>query len=143
MISGINFKNSKTRQATGLKQVAGVSFFGEGGEWVAYFGPIKLTLNHFSYKCTATDTRNTYFRGFHTVTAARIFAKRRKHGRTIIEHFRAEKLKALKERLRLSMSELGELIGVSPKTAESYLSGHRAVPVGLLKTAITKINLMG
>lgn len=141
MISGNNFKNPKTRQATGLKQVAGVSFFGEDGEWVAYLGPIKLTLNHYSYKCTATDTRNTYFRGFHTVTAAKLFAKRRRHGRTIVEHQRAEQLKAEQERLNLSLEGIAELIGRSPKTAESYFSGHRAVPVGLIERFCNDYNV--
>ena len=130
-MSEIKAKKSKTRQATGFRQVAGVLFQAKNGEWVAMVGPVKLTLNHYSYKCTATDTRNTYFRGFHTVTAAKLFAKRRRHGRTIIEHLRAEKLKAAKERLQLSVSGLADRIGVSPKTAESYLSGHRAVPEGI------------
>lgn len=127
-------KNKKTRQATGLKQVAGVSFFGEDGEWVSYLGPIKLTLNHYGYKCTATDTRNTYFRGFHTVTAAMLFAKRRKYGRTFIEHLRAEKLKAEKERLGLTPSAFAEKIGKSVQTTKSYLAGRRVVPVGLVES---------
>ena len=97
-------KNSKTRQATWFRQIVGVLFQAKNGEWISMVGHIKLTLNHYGYKCTATGTRNIYFRGFHTVTAARLFAKRRKHGRTFIEHLRAEKLKAEKERLGISLS---------------------------------------
>lgn len=122
---------TKTPQVTGLKKLAGVMFFAENGKWVANIGPVKLTLNHYSYKCTATDTRDGYFRGFHTITAARLFAKRRRHGRTIVEHMRAEKLKAEKERLGLSRRGLAKLIGVSEKTIENYFSGYRAVPEGV------------
>jgi len=121
-------KNTKTRQATGFRHVAGVWFQAKDGEYSAMVGPVKLTLDNYSYKCTAQDTRNTYFRGFHTVTAAKLFAKRRKHGRTIIEHQRAERLKAEKERLGLSLSGFAKLLGKTPKTIESYFSGHRAVP---------------
>ena len=133
MMSEIKNKNTKTRQATGFKQVAGVLFQAKNGQWVSMVGPVKLTLNHYGYKCTATDTRNTYFRGFHTVTAAMVFAKRRKHGRTIMEHFRAEKLKAEKERLGLTLSAFSEKIGKSVQTTKSYLAGRRAVPVGLVE----------
>ena len=118
-------------KATGLRQVSGVQFFSENGEWVANRGPIKLTLDNYGYKCTAQDTRNTYFRGFHTVTAAKLFARRRRYGRTIIEHQRAEKLKAEKERLGLTLSSLAEKIGKSVQTTKSYLAGRRAVPEGL------------
>lgn len=128
------FKNPKTRQATGFRQVAGVLFQAQNGEWVAMVGPVKLTLDNYGYKCTATDTRNTYFRGFHTVTAAMLFAKRRKYGRTFIEHLRAEKLKAEKERLGLTPSAFAEKIGKSVQTTKSYLAGRRVVPVGLVES---------
>ena len=126
-------KNKKTRQATGFRQVAGVLFQAQNGEWVAMVGPVKLTLDNYGYKCTATDTRNTYFRGFHTVTAAMLFAKRRKYGRTFIEHLRAEKLKAEKERLDLTLSAFAEKIGKSVQTTKSYLAGRRVVPTGLME----------
>lgn len=124
-------KKSEIRQASGIRQVAGVMFFAENGEWVANKGPIKLTLDHYGYRCTVTDTRNKYFRGFHTVTAAKLFAKRRRHGRTIVEHQRAEKLKAMQERLKVSVGELAKIIGVSPRTVEAYFTGCRAVPEGI------------
>ena len=118
-------------KATGFRQRAGVLFHAKNGEYSAMVGPVKLTLDHYSYKCTAQDTRNTYFRGFHTVTAAKLFARRRRYGRTIIEHQRAEKLKAEKERLGLDLSSLAEKIGKSVQTTKSYLAGRRAVPEGL------------
>jgi hypothetical protein len=120
-------KKAKIRQATGLRQVAGVMFQAENGNWVANRGPIKLTLDHYGYKCTCQDTRNTYFRGFHTVTAAKLFARHRRHGRTIIEHIRAEKLKAEKERLGFTLSALAEKIGKSVQSTKSYLDRHRVI----------------
>ena len=134
MMSENTFKNKKTRQATGFRQVAGVFFQAKNGEWVSMVGPVKLTLNNYGYKCTATDTRNTYFRGFHTVTAARLFARHRQYGRTIIEHQRIEKLKSEQERLGLTLYSLAEKIGKSVQTTKSYLVGRRVVPVGLVES---------
>ena len=130
-MSELENKNPKTRQATGFRHVAGVWFQAKDGEYSAMVGPVKLTLNHYGYKCTAQDTRNTYFRGFHTVTGAKLFARRRKYGRTIIEHQRAERLKAEKERLGLTLYAFAEKIGKSVQTTKSYLAGRRAVPEGL------------
>lgn len=65
-------------------------------------------------------------------TAAKIFARRRRHGRTFIEHLRAEKLKSEKERLGLTLSAFAERIGKSVQTAKSYLAGRRAVPVDVV-----------
>lgn len=122
---------SKQKKATGFRQVAGVLFHAENDKYTAMVGPVRLTLDNYSYKCTVQDTRNTYFRGFHTVTGAMLFAKRRRYGRTIIEHQRAEKLKAEKERLGMGLSSFSKKIGKSVQTTKSYLCGRRAVPEGL------------
>lgn len=140
-MSGNNEQSTKIRQRTGVKQTAGVTFFGENGEWVAYIGPVRLTLNDSGYKCTVTDTRDGYFKGFGTVTAAKTFAKRRKHGRSIKEHMIAEKLKATQEMLKLSLEEMAKKISVSPRTLEAYYSGCRAIPVGLIENLCNEYTL--
>lgn len=123
-----NLKSIKIRQPTGIRVVSGTTFFAESGKWSNDIGPVRLTLDDYGYKSTATDTRNGYFRGFHTIVAAKAFAKRRKHGRTIMEHLRAERLKAMQERLALSLAGLAKKICVSPRTLEAYYSGCRRVP---------------
>jgi|GEM_PF-4242810 len=121
-------KKTKIRQTGGLRGVHDLIFSHDEGDWVAYVGPTKLTIDHYSYRCTVTDTRNGYFRGFHTMTAAKAFAKHRAHGRSIVEHQRVEKLKDRQEWLRLSLKEFAEHLGISPRTLEAYYSGCRAVP---------------
>lgn len=124
--------NAKTRQQTGMRVVAGTTFLPEHGEWIHMIGPVKLTLNNFSYKCTSTDTRNGYFRGFHTIAAAKAFANHRKHGRSILEHQRVEKLKIMQGKLKISLQDFAKLIDVSKRTLEAYYSGARVVPESIL-----------
>lgn len=125
-------KKSKIRQSTGMKIVAGVQFFGGIYGYVADIGPVKLTLNDKYCRCSVTDTRDGYSIGFNSVTAAKLFAKRRTHGRTIDEHMRAEKLKYEQERNDFSLEEMAEIISVSPRTLEAYYSGRRVIPCEII-----------
>lgn len=126
-------KKTKTRQVAPIRITSGIVFHEENGHSVAMFGHSILTLNNFGYKCTVTDTRNKSFRGFHSITNAKSFMKRKRHGITYMQHLRAEKLKKWKEEHNLSMIKCSSLLDISPKTLESYFSGHRVVPEKLME----------
>lgn len=126
-------KKTETRQVAPISQVSGILFHRKNGHSVAMFGHSILTLNNFGYKCTVTDTRNKSFRGFHSITNAKAFMKRKRHGITYMQHLRAEKLKKWKEEHNLSMIEFSSLLDMSSKTVESYFSGHRVVPEKLIE----------
>ena len=116
------------QRATGIKQVAGQIFEADGNEFIAMIGHVRLSLGYHESKCYVTDPKTGFSGPFRTVTAAKLFAKRLRHGRSLSEHFKAEALKAKKEELKLSLSGFAKKIGKSPKMVESYFSGHRAIP---------------
>lgn len=126
--------SKNTTDIGGVKRISGIDFLNNCGEWSATHGPIKYTLDYTGpHKCTVTDTRDGYLVGFNTVAGAKAFARRRRHGRTIKEHFKAESLQIARESLGLSINGLAGIINVSPRTVESYFSGARAVPDRVLK----------
>lgn len=116
----------------GIKQISGVWFKSRPGAWIGEVGDLTFSLNPDpDTKCLLTDTRDWSSYPFHTVHAAKVFARRRQHGRTFEEHERAELLNSVKEQLRLNVKEIAKRLHVSPRTVEAWSSGVRVVPVGV------------
>jgi len=85
---------------SGIRQILGVSFVLTGGVWVAMINNVlKITLEDGGEnKCVVHDMRDGSDFPFKSVTAAKAFSKRRRHGRTMDEHTRAESLQEHIER---------------------------------------------
>lgn len=117
----------------GIKHISEIQFHngtGRVGQMVISLHPDPET------KCLLTDTRDYSSFPFRSVVAAKIFAKRRRHGRTLEEHQRAEILQTTRERMKWGIKDLAEKIGVSPRTVEAYFSGVRVVPERLVKIEV-------
>jgi len=114
----------------GIRQISGINFLQDTGSWVAQVSDnIIITLNDYGdYKCHLTDLRDGSKFPFKTVAAAKVFAKRRRHGRTINEHNRAELLQSIREKMGWNIKEIAKRLGVSPRTIEAWFSGTRPVP---------------
>ncbi len=114
----------------GIRHIAGISFLQYGINWVAQFSDdLNITLNDSGqYKCCLYDSRDGSEFPFKTVSAAKVFARRRRHGRSIEEHERAELLQSTRERMGWDVKTAAEKLGVSPRTVEAWFSGARPVP---------------
>ena len=114
----------------GLKRIHGALFEWEDGRYIHRPNKETQIIQGGQAKYTLQDAGggSPEF-PFETLAAALAFAKRRRHGRSLEEHQRAELLQAVREKHMWSVAEAAENLGVSSgRTIESWSSGARAMP---------------
>lgn len=123
-------QKTKIRQSRmgGIKKIHGAIFECEDGEYTHRPNTeTRITIGGQA-KYTLHDARCGHSFPFDTLAAALAFSRRRRHGRSLEEHRRAELLQGVREMHGWSVADAARALGVSPRTIEAWSSGARAMP---------------